>query len=755
MSREGEIGVRKGIFHKYLVSFASFFIVPLVVLSICLQFVMYRNLNKEILAYNKNILERLGDDLVGINGRLMEAGNRISFRTPDVSKITETPNQIELINLLRGESGENIYATSAYLIYQDGDLCFSSRGVYEKEGFLSSQLRMQKEQGLEFLKRLYAVKKPSYDVITKEYRQSDSTFYQQQMIFIYPVSNYSSHLNAWVVMELQESKLKLDLATSSGEYTRGITVLNQEGEEIISKGEKISLEKNISEVLGTERGVCRVLDGGLQGQKLLAYSLGNLPMILVSTVDMPNLLASVLTSNSPLIVGVLAFLLLGCVTAIYVAYYYYKPIHQLAQYMKKGDEPVTQKNELDYIRGQYDSVNSVRESLAKEIESQWPLVEERLVTELLHDGMQDLKEEDIVGKVFREQLGQQEHFVSLIAGRKHGGESFAAVYKENKGRLKTELGEGYTVTSSYMYDYEIIAVIVGGVELGEESRGRVKECLGRLFNREDGVVALGNTYRDPAGIHVSFLEALTAVKYQLLNPYKEYQLDGANQEDGEVYSQKISQYQTECFLTLNRCMDLAEREEVDKAVQEVVLNLEELPGQMAMMCCYDIVSRMIKEVKRRGIVIKEEELFRMTSFRTVEEFGEKLRQALARICEDIRQSKADTQNVLIRQIQDYIEGNYRDPSMCLVGMSEHFGYSSSHMSKIISQNLNQSFSELVSGRRLHYTKECLVNSDKPIAQIAQEAGYGNLSNFTRRFKSSENMTPGQYRSLYTKKEEEQ
>ena len=54
--------MRRGIFHKYLLGFTSFFLVPMVVLSICLQIIMYRNLSREILGYNENILERLGDD---------------------------------------------------------------------------------------------------------------------------------------------------------------------------------------------------------------------------------------------------------------------------------------------------------------------------------------------------------------------------------------------------------------------------------------------------------------------------------------------------------------------------------------------------------------------------------------------------------------------------------------------------------------------------------------------------------------------
>ena len=93
----GGTDLRREFFIKYLLGFTSFFLVPMVVLSICLQIIMYRNLSREILGYNENILERLGDDLVTMNGRLMEAGNRISFSGPVVSRSRDAQNQIQIL----------------------------------------------------------------------------------------------------------------------------------------------------------------------------------------------------------------------------------------------------------------------------------------------------------------------------------------------------------------------------------------------------------------------------------------------------------------------------------------------------------------------------------------------------------------------------------------------------------------------------------------------------------------------------------
>lgn len=734
--------MRKRIFYKYIVSFASFFIVPLVLLSIFFQFIMYQNLNEEILTYNKNVLERIGDDIKQMHGQLLEVGNRIEFSTASADKIKDIDTQIEMLDLIQRENWDSSYVNKIYLIYKDSDSCFTSQGVYDKYNFFTKQLRLSEEDGNEFLDYLYQQTTAFYDVIEKKYTFTNQTIYKNQPIFVYPVDGYSGKLDAWVIMELRESKI--DLAASSEKYNEGISVFNRANHLIISRGNidyltddlELSLENN--EIIISE----------INHQKVLIYTMKNPDLVLIEDINSPNLWLSVVSSKSWILKALAALLLLGCATAVYVAYSYYKPIQQLAQYMKQEDEVSITTDELTYIKDQYDSVNQIKESLTTEIEKQWPLVEARLVTRILHEGIHGIEEEDIVGKVFQERLGVGVHVVVLLTRKLYEVDSLVAFYKENKNKIEEVLEESYTVISSFLYDYDMIALIINCNSIENMHNIRIKEGLKTLFGCENSEIAFGNAYGDLEGIHVSFLEALATMKYQLLNPSKKIQINEAYETNVEFYSQKISQYQTECFLILNRCLDMPKQEEVDKAVKEVELNLKELPGQIALLCCYDIVSKLVSEVKSRKFILKEEQFLELTSFWTVDQFNKSLKNVLGCICKELSELKLDTQNKLINEIQEYLALNFKDSEMCLVKISEHFGYSSSYMSKIISQNLNQNFSELLSGHRLFYTKECLRNSDKPIAQIAQEAGYGNLSNFTRRFKASEHMTPGQYRIFY-------
>ena len=185
---------------------------------------------QEILGYNENILERLGDDLVTMNGRLMEAGNRISFSSgPVVSRSRDAQNQIQMVDMLREENAANPYITKAYILYENEDMSFSSQGRYAKDILLAGQLRLPEEERQPFLDKLYDMAHPGYDVINKEYHMKDGIITRPQMVFIYPVYNYSYKVESWVVLELQPSKISRSMTTSPGSYSHGIAVLNGEG----------------------------------------------------------------------------------------------------------------------------------------------------------------------------------------------------------------------------------------------------------------------------------------------------------------------------------------------------------------------------------------------------------------------------------------------------------------------------------------------------------------------------------------------
>lgn len=123
------------------------------------------------------------------------------------------------------------------------------------------------------------------------------------------------------------------MSVSPGGYNNGITILNKEGEILLVSGNPVSVDEKMNSLISMDDGIVELDVDGKSGKRELAYVLSNPDMIILNEIEMPDLMSG-LKGSSPLVLGFLLFLVLGCILAIYVAYHYYKPIRQLAQYMK-------------------------------------------------------------------------------------------------------------------------------------------------------------------------------------------------------------------------------------------------------------------------------------------------------------------------------------------------------------------------------------------------------------------------------------
>lgn len=106
-------------------------------------------------------------------------------------------------------------------------------------------------------------------------------------------------------------------------------------------------------------------------------------------------------------------------------------------------------------------------------------------------------------------------------------------------------------------------------------------------------------------------------------------------------------------------------------------------------------------------------------------------------------------NEQLRGLIDRIHHHYQDP-LSIEEMADYMGYSKTHFMALFKQYTGTSCMEFVIQVRLRAACNLLVNSSKPILDIAQEVGFNNLSNFNRQFKHYYHLTPTQYRQQFRK-----
>ena len=91
----------------------------------------------------------------------------------------------------------------------------------------------------------------------------------------------------------------------------------------------------------------------------------------------------------------------------------------------------------------------------------------------------------------------------------------------------------------------------------------------------------------------------------------------------------------------------------------------------------------------------------------------------------------------------YIQQHYRDFS--LERMAEEFHYSRANVNRIFRKYTGTTVLQYVKEVRLQQGERLLVETEKPVEEIAQEAGYQDTSYFIEQFKRRYGKTPLQYR----------
>lgn len=113
-----------------------------------------------------------------------------------------------------------------------------------------------------------------------------------------------------------------------------------------------------------------------------------------------------------------------------------------------------------------------------------------------------------------------------------------------------------------------------------------------------------------------------------------------------------------------------------------------------------------------------------------------------------KEREMTSNNSIAMRMKAYIDENYADPGMSLVGVSEAFDMPSSNASTLFKKETGEKFIDYVLKVRLEHARDMLVETDDPIQSIAEKVGYTHVLSFHRAFKKAFGFPPGEYRAIY-------
>lgn len=125
------------------------------------------------------------------------------------------------------------------------------------------------------------------------------------------------------------------------------------------------------------------------------------------------------------------------------------------------------------------------------------------------------------------------------------------------------------------------------------------------------------------------------------------------------------------------------------------------------------------------------------------------------IIQVIGQEDHNSARIDAKDIQRYLETNYQDFTLSSKSAAETFHVSVPYLNRIFKQKTGDSISSYLKRYRLERAKELLLETNKPVAVIAQTVGFENTKYFYSLFKAEYGLSPNNYRTVERRTAESQ
>jgi len=103
-----------------------------------------------------------------------------------------------------------------------------------------------------------------------------------------------------------------------------------------------------------------------------------------------------------------------------------------------------------------------------------------------------------------------------------------------------------------------------------------------------------------------------------------------------------------------------------------------------------------------------------------------------------------TNRLAISEVLEYIHKNY-SKNESLEELSDHFGVSMSHLSRLIKKETASTFTDYINKLRINEAKQLLETTNNSLTSIYECVGFNNRNTFIRLFKQIVGTTPSEYR----------
>lgn len=441
----------------------------------------------------------------------------------------------------------------------------------------------------------------------------------------------------------------------------------------------------------------------------------------------------------------------------------YRPISEIISYInafqtqRKVKEGIVKENELIFINRIINNIYNENKNLIDTFNQNIPVLKEKLLYDLL-EGKYNKKEftEDTVKLNMEFPFLNYQVLVFEI-------EDYSAHSKVFKNEFNIEKIVDDVALKDYHHDLisyslrrannRIVTIINSSYE--SESSGKIYEFINKV---KDNIsinynliltIGVGNTYKSSENVYLSFIDAMSALKYKIVKG------QGSIIHIDEIMSlpENIFEYSVETENQLINFIKTGDLNGINTSVNEVVTgnlklqktsleaieNLFNTLAGTAIRTIYEVRSSVTEIFGYNKNFYKE-----LLELKKIDDKKEFVLNVMFKISNYISSRKLGQGQKILDKIDEYIQKNYCN-ELSLPQVSKCVGLSPAYLSSIFKEISGENFVDYVNGIRIEKSKPLLKNNDFTVAQIAEKVGFISSNTFIKVFKKHEGITPGQFR----------
>ena len=742
---------RSSVFEKLFVSYLLISIVPLVVLGSLFYYYNVINFEKNVKENNLDNLKQVKNQINLDLKVLKDVTYHISNNPEMLNEYKQYPENI--ISQLKAYS-ENCMFLDDILFYAKGDKSiYSTLGYYYYYDFESYIKKEQNWSKSSFFKQINSL------LASKIMRIDDFELTPEKnnrlITLMYPVPYLSTSPQATIVYTIKEEYILSKFENFLGDFTGYIYVFDNQYNLIISNDKVTNISGNdvLQRKFMQHKGT-GIFETSIDNNRYIAMRIVSEDTGWSYIVAMPpkQFYKSVNNMRSVVLAIIFILLLSGLVLAYILSNRNYKPIQTLITYIKNKDTQSINfegKNEIEMFRFSFENNYTKYRELTVQIDAQRPFVRDQCLIKIIRGKVKDIQDLDYLLKCSNIQFQGENYFVMVLSTRNDDTE------KINMYSL-SKLLEQIFFTGSKGFGVELvqekmIAIIIS-VENQPENFREVQLELANdvlmLVEKNIGVkpiIGIGNAYKDIMMLNTSFLEASSVL----------YDNFTTNSSSIFIYNDlKKLQDQVNWYSIIEQSLYIESLKHGDKVVALETFNSmikaikDNTTSYLMVRClCFDILNNVIKSINKMNIEKFNGDISQLAKFNTLDEFEESMKDFSEQFCEYVDQLKDKRTNELKNSIIKYVNDHYTSEQISLDDIACRFDVSSIYVSRFFKEETGVNFTEYITNLRMNYIKKQLSTTDKSIKVIASEAGYIDPASFTRKFRSIEGITPGQYRKM--------